>query len=94
LTANLDEQHAPNTHNTQPPIDPETLPDAKATKTTIPRSISIDPKDFPDLEDEDAIGTDSQNPSIFGSKELRADDPEGDINSKRAKGGGHPNKNT
>ena len=90
LTANIGKQHAPNTNTSQPPLDPETLPDTTATKPSNPASSPIDTKDLPDLENEEATCTNSQNPSIFGFKELRADDPEGEINSKRATGGGHP----
>jgi len=60
----------------------------------ISGNIPIDPEDLLDLEDEEETRTNSQNPSISGSKELRADDPDGEINSNRAKGGGHSNTTT
>ena len=64
---------------------PETLPDASATNPSNPRTSPIHIEDLPELEDEEATSTNSQPPSVSGSKELRADDPEGEINSKRAK---------
>jgi hypothetical protein len=87
LTTILVEHHAPNSNKTQPPPDHETPPDA-TPKIINPTPSPGDPKDLPDLEDEDVTGEDSQNPSVAGSKELRLDDPEEEATSKRAKGGG------
>jgi hypothetical protein len=89
LTANIGEQQAPIPNINQPVLDPETLLDASATNPSNPGTSPIDTENLPDLEDKEATCTNSQIPSISGSKELRADDPEGEINYKRAKGGKH-----
>jgi hypothetical protein len=75
--------------------DPEILPDA-ATTYALTQTANTEDKgatpegqgtDLTDLEDTGSAPTGSDlNITLAGSKELRDDDPEGEISSKKPKG--------